>query len=197
MHENVGHLGIFVSGDIARKEYREFASNIDLIDVLPPGLYEVVMTAKTPDAASPELINGDWIVRFERRSLEDIRAIVRPSLENERRFAAVRRVSETNLGLYRTFLQPFVKAAASPQLIGWAEKLDPSEMVFQFFSPHNPLMGHIRRCADLVREQRRHVGEDNPYMQWQEAASTAIIATLEGWKELRDIAAEQTFRMVY
>ena len=40
VHESVGHLGIFVSGGVARKEHGEFASNIDLIDVLPPGLYE-------------------------------------------------------------------------------------------------------------------------------------------------------------
>ena len=44
IHESVGHLGIFVSGGVARKEHDEFASNIDLIDVLPPGLYEAVMT---------------------------------------------------------------------------------------------------------------------------------------------------------
>ena len=37
IHETVGHLGIFVSGGIAKKEHSEFSSNIDLIDVLPPG----------------------------------------------------------------------------------------------------------------------------------------------------------------
>ncbi|WP_297973376.1 DUF3141 domain-containing protein, partial [uncultured Amaricoccus sp.] len=39
VHDTVGHLGIFVSAGVARKEHDEFASNIDLIDVLPPGLY--------------------------------------------------------------------------------------------------------------------------------------------------------------
>jgi len=42
IHESVGHLGIFVSAGVARKEHGEFSSNIDLIDVLPPGLYEAV-----------------------------------------------------------------------------------------------------------------------------------------------------------
>jgi hypothetical protein len=42
VHESIGHLGIFVSGKVAKKEHDEFASNIDLIDVLPPGLYEAV-----------------------------------------------------------------------------------------------------------------------------------------------------------
>ena len=42
IHETIGHLGIFVSAGVARKEHGEFSSNIDLIDVLPPGLYEAV-----------------------------------------------------------------------------------------------------------------------------------------------------------
>ena len=96
IHESAGHLGIFVSGGIARKEYQEFASNIDLIDVLPPGLYEAVMTPKTAEAANPELIGGDWIVCFEPRTLADLRAIVQPSAENELRFATARRISEIN-----------------------------------------------------------------------------------------------------
>ena len=36
IHEHIGHLGIFVSGGVAKKEHDEFGSNIDLIDVLPP-----------------------------------------------------------------------------------------------------------------------------------------------------------------
>ena len=46
IHETVGHLGIFVSGGVARKEHGEFSSNIDLIDTLPPGLYEAVLRAQ-------------------------------------------------------------------------------------------------------------------------------------------------------
>ena len=56
IHDSIGHLGIFVSGGVAKKEHQEFASNIDLIDVLPPGLYEAVMTPKTADAANAELV---------------------------------------------------------------------------------------------------------------------------------------------
>ena len=48
VHEKVGHLGIFVSGGVARKEHSEFSSNIDLIDMLPPGLYEAIFERKAP-----------------------------------------------------------------------------------------------------------------------------------------------------
>ena len=77
IHENIGHLGIFVSGGIAQKEHQEFASNIDLIDVLPPGLYEAVMTRDRQQQPA-DLVTGDWIVRFEPRTLDDVRAIVQP-----------------------------------------------------------------------------------------------------------------------
>ena len=52
IHETVGHLGIFVSGGIAKKEHSEFSSNIDLIDVLPPGLYEAKFERKSESTAS-------------------------------------------------------------------------------------------------------------------------------------------------
>ena len=59
VHETVGHLGIFVSAGVARKEHGEFSSNIDLIDVLPPGLYEAVFEAKTGETAGSEFVTGD------------------------------------------------------------------------------------------------------------------------------------------
>ena len=56
VHKSVGHLGIFVSGSVAKKEHGEFVSNIDLIDVLPPGLYEAVMTPKELGGPSADLV---------------------------------------------------------------------------------------------------------------------------------------------
>jgi pimeloyl-ACP methyl ester carboxylesterase len=197
MHESVGHLGIFVSGSVARKEHEEFASNVDLIDVLPPGLYEAVLTRKTADAVHPELVGGEWIVRFERRTLNDIRAIVRPDPENERRFATARRVSEINLGLYRTFLQPFVRAFTNQQTAEWLRKFTLSELPFELFSERNPLMQPIARLAEQVRQQRRPASPDNPLLKLQATVSEAIIAALDGWRDVRDRSLEQIFLATY
>src|SRR6516225_6094822 len=116
IHKTVGHLGIFVSGGVARKEHGEFANNIDLIDVLPPGLYEATFEAKSSDTASADLVTGDWVMSCEPRTLDDIRALGGNDAADERRFAAAARVSETNLALYRTFTQPLVRALASPAM---------------------------------------------------------------------------------
>ena len=197
IHESVGHLGIFVSGGIAKKEHQEFASNIDLIDVLPPGLYEAVMTPKDKDVANPELVSGDWIVRFEPRTIGDIKNIVQPSLENERRFATVQRVSEMNLGLYRTFLQPFIKASVNEQSAEWMEKLNPSELPFEIFSERNPMMRQVAQLAEQVRQQRRPAAADNPLVQWQAKFSEGIVAALDGYRDLRDATLEQIFLATY
>jgi pimeloyl-ACP methyl ester carboxylesterase len=197
IHESVGHLGIFVSGGVARKEHEEFASNIDLIDVLPPGLYEAVMTRKTADTVNPELLGGDWIVRFEPRTLNDIRAIVRPNPENERRFATAQRVSEINLGLYRTLLQPFVKAFANEQTAEWLHQLNPSELPFELFSDRNPLMRQIAQLAAQVHQQRQPAAPDNPLLQVQARVSEGIIAALDGWRDWRDRSLEQIFLALY
>ncbi|MBS1225748.1 MAG: 3-hydroxyalkanoate synthetase, partial [Proteobacteria bacterium] len=197
IHESIGHLGIFVSGGVAKKEHQEFSSNIDLIDVLPPGLYEAVMTPKTADAANPDLVSGDWIVRFEPRTLDDLRAIVRPDPENERRFATARRVSEVNLGLYRTLFQPFVQAFASTQTTEWLHKLNPSELPFELFSDRNPLMRQIAQLAEQIRQQRQPTSPDNPLLQVQAMISDGIIAALDGYRDLRDRSMEQIFLAIY
>src|SRR5215468_6313154 len=91
IHPSAGHLGIFVSGSVAKKEHDEFASNIDLIDVLPPGLYEAVMSPKGDVDRAKDLVSGDYVVRFERRTLDDIRALGVNSDSDDRMFEAVAR----------------------------------------------------------------------------------------------------------
>ena len=197
IHESIGHLGIFVSGGIAKKEHNEFASNIDLIDVLPPGLYEAVMMPKSDADANPHLVVGDWIVRFEPRTMDDIHAIVQPDPENERRFAAVQKVSEINLGLYRTLLQPLVKASLNEQTSEWMKKLNTSELPLELFSDRNPLMHQVALLAEQVRQQRRPVSADNPLLEWQAKISDAIVAALDGYRDMRDKTMEQIFLATY
>ncbi len=197
IHKSVGHLGIFVSGGVAKKEHQEFASNIDLIDILPPGIYEAVMVPKSAMATGAELAGGDWVVRFERRSLDDVRAIVQPDPEDERRFATVKRVSEINLGLYRTLLQPLVQAFANDKSADWLHKLQPAELPLELLSDKNPLMGQVAALAEQVREQRVPQAPDNPFVQLQEMMSSMMVSALDGWRDVRDQSIEQIFLAVY
>jgi hypothetical protein len=197
VHETVGHLGIFVSGGVAKKEHGEFASNIDLIDVLPPGLYEAVMTPKDPNAPGADLISGDYLVRFEARDLDDIRAFGGNNAEDEREFATAARISEINLGLYRTFLQPFVRTLANESLADWTRRLHPLRLQYDLFSDANPLMRALPAMAEAVRAYRQPAAAGNPLLQAQEAVSRQIEQALESYGEFRDRACEQLFHAVY
>src|SRR5208337_3055777 len=111
LHQTIGHLGIFVSAKVATKEGKEFGRTLDLIEVLPPGLYEAVITEKEPEkTVRPELISENYLVRFEARTLDDIRALGGNDDADDLRFATVARVSEINQSLYRTLASPAIRS---------------------------------------------------------------------------------------
>ena len=197
IHEDVGHLGIFVSGAVARKQYGEFANNIDLIDVLPPGLYEATFTPRSAEGAASDLANGDWLMRCEPRTLDDIRALGGNDAEDERCFAAAARVSEINLSLYRTFLQPWVKTMATPAGAEALRGLHPLRVQYELFADGNPLAASVAKGAELARGNRLPVKAGNPLLAFEEGASRQIVSALDAWRDLRDRAAEQMFFSVY
>jgi pimeloyl-ACP methyl ester carboxylesterase len=197
VHESIGHLGIFVSGSVAKKEHDEFASNIDLIDVLPPGLYEAVMIPKDLEDASADLIGGNYLVHFEARTLDDIRALGCNSEEDERKFATVARVSEINLGLYRTFAQPWVRSWANEGFAKWMRQFHPLRLQYEMFSHANPLMRPLMSFVEDVRENRQPVSKENMFWQAQDQIAGWIEASLDGYRDMRDHAFEAWFDAVY
>ena len=197
IHEFVGHLGVFVSTDVARKQYGEFAHNIDLIDVLPPGLYEAVFEKKTDDTTGADLIASEWVMRCEERTLEDIRSLGVNDAADERRFATVARVSEINLGLYRTFAQPFVRAFVSEPTAEWLRKFHPLRLQYALFSDENPLMTPVGAIADAVRNKRQPASPANPLLTLQQSLSDGIVSSLDGWRKVNETVAEQLFLTIF
>jgi hypothetical protein len=197
IHERIGHLGIFVSAGVAKKEHGEFSNNIDLIDTLPPGLYEAVFEAKGDGTANPDLAAGDWVMRCEMRTLDDIRALGGNDAADERCFAAVSRVSETNLALYRTFVQLFVRAAVNAPLADWLRRLHPLRLSYEFFSDMNPVMSMVAPTAEQVRKTRKPAAADNPFIAMQESASRLIVAGLDAWRDANEALAERLFFSAY
>ena len=197
IHESVGHLGIFVAAGVARKEYAEFSNNIDLIDVLPPGLYEAVFEAKRDDTASPDLVTGEWIMRCEARTLDDIRALGGNDAADERRFATAARVSEINLALYRTFVQPMVRAMVSKPVAEWLGRLHPLRLQYELLSDKNPWLAPVAAIAQAVRRERQPAAANNPFLAVQETVSEQIVAGLNSWRDGVETLAERTFLTIY
>ena len=92
------------------------------------------------DTENRELIDGKYLFRLEKRTLDDIRAFGVNSPEDEKRFAAVARVSEVNLGLYRTFVEPWVRATTTEPMAEAIREMHPHRLRFRVFSDRNPLM---------------------------------------------------------
>src|SRR6187200_1341419 len=197
VHDKIGHLGIFVSSGVAKKEHGEFSSNIDLIDALPRGLYEAVFESKTEDTTNPDLASGSWVMRCEARTLDDIRALGGNDVADERRFATAARISETNLALYRTFAQPMVRALVSSPMAEWMQQLHPLRLQYELFSNANPMMAPVAAVAGRVRESRRPVAADNPFVAMQATMSRQVVAALDAWRDMSEALAERTFLSVY
>jgi pimeloyl-ACP methyl ester carboxylesterase len=197
VHESVGHLGIFVSGGVAKKEHAEFSSNIDLIDVLPPGLYEATFEAKGEETTSSDLVVGQWVMRCEARTLDDIRAMGGNSPEDERRFAAAKRVSELNLAAYQKFAQPWIKKLVTPQMAETMRHLHPLRLQYEALSSQNPWMTAVKSAADAIEDNRKPVAKDNPFLAFQEQVSKQIVHALDSWRDAQEALSETIFLNLY
>jgi Protein of unknown function (DUF3141) len=197
LHHDIGHLGIFVSGRVARKEHHEFTQNMDMIDLMPPGLYEAVIRKKRPEDAHLDLVEGDYIVALEKRTLDDLRKLCGRDPQDDMRFATVARVSEINQGLYKTFVQPWLQAVASEPLAEWLRQMHPLRLQYTLFSDRNPFMAPVAALADTVRASRTPASPDNPFLAWQGMVSDQIVQALENYRETRDTLCESAFQAIY
>jgi len=197
VHQSVGHLGIFVSGGVAKKEHAEFSSNIDLIDILPPGLYEATFEAKGDETTKADLVVGQWVMRCEARTLDDIRAMGGNSHEDDRRFAAAKRVSELNLAAYQKFVQPWLKRLVTPQMAEAMRKWHPLRLQYEAFSSHNPWMTAVKSIADGIEDNRKPVSKDNPFLAFQEQISKQFVRVLDSWRDSQEALSEAIFLNVY
>jgi len=91
VHQDIGHLGIFVSGKVAKKEYTQIVSVLKSIEALTPGIY--AMSIKEKKGAD----GVEYEVEFEERQLEEIVARAnRFQRADEKPFEAVAAISEFN-----------------------------------------------------------------------------------------------------
>lgn len=197
LSHKIGHLAIFVSTKVGAKQDEEFVQMMDVIDCLPPGLHEMVISPRPADVPAGGFVTGDWIARFEQRSLDDIRALGRNSPADDRAFAAVARLSDINLAFYRTFMQPVVRALATQPAADLSRSLDPLRLSYTLFADKNPWMRPVQKLAAEVTVARKPVPPDNPFLAVQAAMSDQITAGLDAYRARRDRLSEQMFFAFY
>ena len=193
LDHKIGHLAIFVSSKVGAKQDEEFVQLMDVIDCMPPGLFEMVISPRPADVPLGGFVTGDWIARFETRSFADIRALGRNSPEDDRAFAAVARLSELNLAAYRRLLRPWVRALASQPAADMAKALHPLRLGYTMFASHNPWMKMVPALAAQVVASRESVAPAIRSSRCKTRCLNQIVASLDTWRDTRDTLQEKLF----
>jgi pimeloyl-ACP methyl ester carboxylesterase len=190
VHGSIGHLGIFVSGKVATKEHAQIVQVLDSIEALTAGVYAMKIVERN---------GGGYDVSFEERSLEDLgKQLNRFERQDEKPFEAVNAISEFNQRAYELFAQPFVQSMFGEYAGKVARPFHPLRMRQWAVSDLNPWLSWVAPAAKAVRENRQALnGSDNAVRKVERTASTAISASLDYYRAMRDAMSEAAFFLTY
>src|SRR5438552_5927255 len=193
LHENVGHLGIFVSGKVAKKEHAQIVSVLKSIEALPPGLYGMQIKERKGDGGRIE-----YEVEFRERRLEEIASrLNRFKRADEKPFEAVAEVSEFNQRAYELFFQPLIQSTSNEFTAKLRRQFHPLRFQRWAMSDLNPWLAWLAPAAQVVKTNRQSVDGDNTALKLEKAMSATISASLEYYRAVRDAASEATFFQTY
>jgi pimeloyl-ACP methyl ester carboxylesterase len=192
VHAETGHLGIFVSGSVVRREFSQIAGTLASIEALPPGLYELIIEDAHTDARGLQ----QYSVSLHEREIEDILAHD-DDREDERQFRVVAGVSELNTRLYESFVAPWVQRWANDWNAGLLRQLHPMRMQRYLWSDLNPMTWWLPSAVKQVEEATRPVRPDNPMLWLQDLFSEAVEGAFDSARDLRDAALENAFHLIY
>ncbi|SPB13513.1 poly(3-hydroxybutyrate) depolymerase [Caballeronia novacaledonica] len=193
MHKSIGHLGIFVSGKVAKKEYTQIASVLEAIESFPPGLYGMEIAERKGEGGKPE-----YDVSFQERRLEDVSArFNRFERVDELPFEAVKQVSDFNQRAYELFAQPFVQAMANDTTASMLRAFHPLRAQRWMFSDYNPWLAWLGPAAQAVKAARKPASEHDALRRAEHCGSDMISASLDFYRAMRDAATEAMFFSVY
>jgi len=193
LHQDIGHLGIFVSGKVAKKEHAQIVSVMKSVEALPPGLYGMrILDAKGADGKPA------YEVEFVEHRLEDVvKRLNRVQRADEKAFEAVAGISEFNQHAYELFAQPLVQASASEYGAKLGRELHPLRAQRASLSDANPWLWWLAPLAEAVRAQRQSVSADQSWRSAERMGSQLLSASLDYYRDLRDAASEAAFFLVY
>lgn len=189
LSDHYGHLAQFVSTAVGKREDEAMVEDIIGIDLLPPGLYELVV--EDPKT----LNNGEKLQsRFEKRTLDDLRKLGINSKEDDRAFSAISKASNMGLTMYEKFLSPFVRMFSNDKTAEYLRAMHPLRLSYTMFSDrYNPFIKYITPIADKVKEQRVFIDNQNTYLEKQDFFSNLINDSLKTLGDVRDNISEEMF----
>ncbi len=188
VHKDIGHLGIFVAGSVAKKEHNEIIGNFDMIDFLPPDLYEMVIEG--------DVKNGKFTSHFAPRTFADI-AAYDDGTEDETDFSVVSKISEANDNMYQLLMRPWVKFWTTELSAEMIRYLHPLRTQRYMFADINPLMRPLKNIASITRQNRKPAAVDNPFTAMEKVFSEYVENVLNIYRDYRDLNQEELFQQIY
>ncbi len=192
VHDKVGHLGIFVSSSIARKEHTEVTSTVKTIEALAPGLYEMKVEEEVGEG-----VHKRFSVSFAERKIADILALDENDRSEEADFAAVARLSELAANAYTLALRPLVQSGVTKELARTWRELHPLRAQRRIFGSINPFMQSLAPIAAAMQKAPQPIGDDNPFELAERLWADSVTQTLDFWRDLRDAVFEVSFLSIY
>ena len=193
VHQNIGHLGIFVSGKVAQKEHAQIVSVLKSIEFLPPGLYGMQIHER-PGADG----KTEYEVEFHEHRLEDVVArLNRLQRADEKPFEAVAAVSEFNQRAYELFAQPLIQSLANDLTGKLSREFHPLRFQRWALSDFNPWLAWTGPAAAMVKAQRRSLDADHPIRQTEAQTAELVSAALDYYRASRDALSEAAFFQTY
>nr|WP_236638352.1 DUF3141 domain-containing protein [Mangrovicoccus ximenensis] len=191
VHDQVGHLGIFVSSSIANREHSQMAETLANIEALAPGLYEIMIE---------DVVGEDQEKSFKlsiaKRTFADIIEETGDRSE-EVAFAAVARGSEALAEAYDATLRPMVQAMGSDKLGDLRRRTHPLRVVRTMFASDVPGMAMLEHAAEKVKAERTPAPAANPFRQMEMLWGGMMEAGLNMMRDMREFQQEMSFLGLY
>lgn len=191
VHENVGHLGIFVSSQVARKEHQNFVSTLKTIEAFPAGLYR--MEIETIEGTGE---TARFDVSFHPSSMAEIELITGKRAD-EAAFAGVAKCSEENAKLYEKTLRPFIKTMGKITNTNLQQKLHPSRIMRTIYSSVMPTNVQTEQLINKIKLQRKQTEPNNPFVLSESLLVDSSAFAIDNMVNIKEAMTEFAFFSIW
>lgn len=224
LHEQVGHLGIFVSSKIAKREHKGIASILEMIEALPPGLFELVI-----EDHAGEGHDKTFSVDFQNRTFNDIKNAIGDNRNDEKAFRAIHRFSKTQTRAYENFVRPYIKSISNDTTAHWQRVMHPLRLQRTLWNSQNPMAKMVSHYVKSInppaqksdnennnnltdnQHQQNTVGvnvsanligaddieSDNVFLNFEKLWMDSVTISLDLWRDWQGIIQESLFFSIW
>jgi uncharacterized protein DUF3141 len=191
MHKSVGHLGIFVSGSVAKREHAQIVDLLEYIEHLPPGLYGMQIEENHSNGVTR------YDVTLTERRVEELQSLQKYARRDELPFTAAAAVSDLNASIYEALIHPVIGAVIPSELARLTRSFHPLRVQRWAISDLNPWLAPLKGLADLATVNRTPRNEAGPSAAAERWFAATLTASWDLYRQVRDAAVENMFFNTY